>query len=145
MSFVVPSGALSQHITVLGKAGACKSSALRHVAEHILSLKKRVCIIDPKGDWWGLKSSADGKGLGFPIYAFGDFKEPRASDVPINAGSGKHVAELIATGNRPCVIGFRGWMTSAMTRFCLTALTTAFCGAVWCGEQSTSAMRPRAI
>jgi hypothetical protein len=51
--------------------------------------KKRVCIIDPKGDWWGLKASADGKGAGFPVIAFGDFKNAEASDVPINAQSGR--------------------------------------------------------
>jgi hypothetical protein len=101
----------------LGKTGAGKSSALRHIVEHLLAAKKRVCIIDPKGDWWGLKASADGKGAGFPVVAFGDFKNAEASDVPINAQSGRHVAELITSGNRPCIIGFRGWMTSHMVQF----------------------------
>lgn len=113
----IPNETLEQHLVVLGKTGAGKSSALRHIVEHLLRQKKRVCIIDPKGDWWGLKSSADGKGAGFPVIAFGDFKEARASDVPINQQSGKHVAELITSGNRPCIIGFRGWMTAHMVRF----------------------------
>jgi len=113
----IPTSTLDQHMVVLGKTGAGKSSALRHIVEHLLRQKKRVCIIDPKGDWWGLKSSADGKSAGFPVIAFGDFKETRASDVPINQQSGKHVAELITTGNRPCIIGFRGWMTAHMVRF----------------------------
>ena len=112
-----PEEVLDQHLVVLGKTGAGKSSALRHIVEHLLEQKKRVCIIDPKGDWWGLKASADGKGEGFPVIAFGDFKKEDASDVPINAQSGRHVAELITSGNRPCVIGFRGWMTSHMTQF----------------------------
>ncbi|HEV2210826.1 MAG TPA: DUF87 domain-containing protein [Verrucomicrobiae bacterium] len=114
---IFPEEILRQHLVILGKTGAGKSSALRHIVEHLLSEGKRVCVIDPKGDWWGLKSSADGKGPGFPVIAFGDFKEPKASDVPINDSSGRHVAELITSGNRPCVIGFRGWMTSHMVRF----------------------------
>lgn len=113
-------------MAVLGKTGAGKSSALRHIVEHLLEKKKRVCIIDPKGDWWGLKGSADGKGAGFPVIAFGDFKEQKASDIPINAQSGKHVAELISTGNRPCIIGFRGWMTGHMIRFWIDFASTLF-------------------
>lgn len=108
---------LEQHLITLGKTGAGKSSALRHIVEHLLQQGKRVCIVDPKGDWWGLRASADGKGAGFPVVLFGDFKNPKASDVPINEFSGVHVAELIATGNRPAVIGFRGWMPGARTKF----------------------------
>lgn len=126
MKLCIPESILKQHLAVLGKTGAGKSSALRHIVEHLLSRNKRVCIIDPKGDWWGLKVSADGKGPGFPVVAFGDFKEPKASDVPINQHSGKHVAELIATGNLPCVIGFRGWMTGAMVRFWIDFASTLF-------------------
>src|SRR4051794_9540054 len=95
---------LKQHCAVLGKTGAGKSSLLRVLVEWLLNHKKRVCIIDPKGDWWGLKVSADGKGAGFPVIMFGDFKNKQASDVPIDEHSGAHLAELIANGNRPCVI-----------------------------------------
>lgn len=113
-------------MAVLGKTGAGKSSAMRVIAEHKLKHKRRTAIIDPKGDWWGLKASADGKGPGFPIICFGNFKEPRATDIPINSQSGKEVAELIATGNRPCIIGFRGWMPAEMTRFWLQFAPTLF-------------------
>ena len=114
-----PELVLHQHLATLGKTGAGKSSAMRVIVEYLLAHKKRTCVVDPKGDWWGLKSSADGKGAGYPVIMFGDFKEPRATDVPINDRSGKEIAELIATGNRPCVIGFRGWMPAQLTRFWL--------------------------
>ena len=112
-----PETILHQHSATLGKTGAGKSSALRVSVEHLLDKQKRVIIIDPKGDWWGLKASADGKGPGYPVITFGNFKNDRAADVPINEHSGSHVAELIAGGNRPCVIGFRGWMPSQMMNF----------------------------
>jgi len=114
------------HSATLGKTGAGKSSALRGSAEYLLDRKKRVTIIDPKGDWWGLKASASGSGAGYPVICFGDFKEPRATDVPINDQSGAHVAELIASGNRPCVIGFRGWMPAQLVRFWLGFAPTLF-------------------
>lgn len=121
-----PVKVLDQHMIFLGKTGSGKSSALRHVTEHLLHRNKRVCIFDPKGDWWGLKYSGDGKGAGFPVIAFGDFKNDKVQDVPINERSGKHIAELIATGNRPCMIGFRGWMPGDMHKFWIDFASTLF-------------------
>jgi hypothetical protein len=119
MKLCIPEKILDQHVAVLGKTGAGKSSALRHLAEHLLDRKKRVCIIDPKGDWWGLKFDANGERLKSPVVTFGNFKEEKATDIPINDRAGREVAQLIASGNRPCVIGFRGWMPAQMTRFWL--------------------------
>lgn len=96
------------------------------MVEDLLRREKRVCVIDPKGDWYGLKLSADGKSSGFPVIAFGDFVEEKASDVPINEQSGRHIAELISSGNRPCVIGFRGWMPGRMTQFWIDFASTLF-------------------
>jgi hypothetical protein len=127
---IFPENVLDQHLVVLGKTGAGKSSALRHIVEHLLSKGKRVCVIDPKGDWNGLKVSADGKGAGFPIILFGDFKEVAGksipADVPLNEYSGKPIAELVTSGNRPCVIGLRGWTMAAMHRFWVEFASTFF-------------------
>jgi uncharacterized protein len=127
---IFPQRILEQHLVVLGKTGAGKSSALRHIVEHLLSHKKRVCIIDPKGDWNGLKVSADGKGAGFPVILFGDFKETAGkqipADVPLNEFSGKHIAELITSGNRPCVVGLRGWTQGSMHKFWIDFASTVF-------------------
>lgn len=126
MKLIYPEKILEQHLVTLGKTGAGKSSALRHAVEYLLDHKKRVCILDPKGDWWGLKFSADGKGKGYPVIAFGDFKESKASDVPINERSGSHLAELIAGGNRPAMIGLGGWKQAQMTRFFIDFASAIF-------------------
>lgn len=127
---IFPTTILEQHLVVLGKTGAGKSSALRHIVEHLLSHKKRVCIIDPKGDWNGLKVSADGHGPGYPVILFGNFKETAGqsipADVPLNEFSGKHIAELVTSGNRPCVVGFRGWTMGDMHRFWIDFAATIF-------------------
>ncbi|MGH9644405.1 MAG: hypothetical protein ACRD3Q_18540 [Terriglobales bacterium] len=105
--------ALDYHIIDLGKTGSGKSSKLRVFGEHLLAAGKPVCIIDPKGDWWGIKSSADGKSAGFPVVIFGG----EHADVPINEHSGAQVGELLATGNRPALIDLGGWMVGERTRF----------------------------
>lgn len=130
----LPIKLLDQHTIFLGKTRSGKSFGMRVMIEMLLDAKRRVCIIDPKGDHWGIKSSADGKKPGYPVVLFGDFKEPGRADVPINPRSGKEVAELVAEGNRPCVIGFRGWMPGDRTRFWIEFAATLFNkngGALW--------------
>jgi DNA helicase HerA-like ATPase len=108
-NLTLPEAVLSQHMAVLGKTRSGKSSVMRLFVEHLLDRKERVCVIDPKGDWHGLRASADGKSAGYPVVIFGGAK----ADVPLNAHAGASVAELVSTGNRPCVIDLGGWMVSS--------------------------------
>jgi len=94
MKLLLPSAALAQHVIGLGKTGSGKSSKMRLIVEGLLDDKKPVTIIDPKGDWWGIKSSASGKRAGYPVVIFGG----EHADVPLNAHAGAHVAELVSTG-----------------------------------------------
>lgn len=122
MTLPIPKAVLAQHTVILGKTRSGKSSTMRLLVEQILDDQKPVCIIDPKGDWWGLKSSADGRRVGYEVVIFGG----RHADVPINAHSGKAVAELVATGNRPCIIDLGGWMVGERTRFFIDFAATLF-------------------
>jgi hypothetical protein len=122
MTLPFPQSVLSQHIIALGKTRAGKSSKLRLIVEQLLEREEPVCVIDPKGDWWGLKSSADGKHAGFPVVIFGG----EHADVPLNAHAGAAVAELIATGNRPSLIDLGGWMVGERTRFFIDFASTFF-------------------
>src|SRR5260221_11937652 len=104
MSHLIPVGALAQRVIALGKTGAGKSSAMRFLVEGLLDDGRPITIIDPKGDWWGIKSAADGKRPGYPVVIFGG-EQP---DVPINPHPGPAVAGLGATGNRPSLIDLGG-------------------------------------
>jgi hypothetical protein len=119
---VVPAGILDQHVAILGKTRSGKSSVMRQCVESLLEAGKPVCIVDPKGDWWGIKLAADGKGPGYPVVIFGG----EHADVPINEHAGAHVAELFATGNRPCLIDLGGWTVGARTTFWIDFASTLF-------------------
>lgn len=118
----IPAAALEQHLIALGKTGSGKSSKLRVIVEHELDNDVPVTILDPKGDWWGLKSSADGKHAGYPIVIFGGGH----ADVPLNPRAGAQVAELIATGNRPSLIDLSDFTVGERTRFFLDFAPTLF-------------------
>jgi uncharacterized protein len=125
MKFPIPDEALQQHVIALGKTRSGKSSKLRLIVERFLDRKKPVCIIDPKGDWWGLKSSGDGKNAGYPIIIFGS-EHARHADIRINQHSGAAIAELIATGNRPALIDMRGMSPSYRNKFFIDFAKTYF-------------------
>jgi uncharacterized protein len=118
----IPAVAFDQHIIVLGKTRSGKSSAMRVLVEYLLDKKEPVCIVDPKGDWWGLKASANGKSAGYPVVIFGG----EHGDVPLNARSGASVAELVATGNRSAIIDLGGWMPGDRTQFWIDFASTYF-------------------
>jgi uncharacterized protein len=122
LSLPFPSSVLSQHVIALGKTRSGKSSKLKLIVEYLLERDEPGCIIDPKGDWWGLKSSANGKSAGYPVVIFGG----EHADVPLNPRAGAAVAELIATGNRPSLIDLGGWMVSERTQFFIDFASTWF-------------------
>ena len=118
----VPEGALVMHVIILGKTRSGKSSKARLIVEHCLEQGQPVGIIDPKGDWWGIKLSKTGKSAGFPIIIFGG----EHADVKINENSGKMVADLVCDGNRPFLIDLGGWMPSKRTKFFVDFASTFF-------------------
>lgn len=87
----IPEAALQQHLAVLGKTGSGKTFAVKGIVEHLLAEQKRVGIVDPTGAWWGLRSSRDGKGAGFPILVLGGDH----GDLPLPALGGAAVARLL--------------------------------------------------
>jgi len=57
---VLPLAALDDRLAIVGTSGSGKTYAAKGLAERLIAGGGRVCIVDPLGVWWGLRSSADG-------------------------------------------------------------------------------------
>jgi DNA helicase HerA-like ATPase len=68
----------------------------------VLKAHQQVVIMDPKGDWWGLRSSADGKSAGLPITLMGG----KHGDVPLEPTAGALIADLVVDEGVSVVLDF---------------------------------------
>lgn len=94
-----PDAADNEHVAFVGRTGSGKTFAAKGRVEHALEAGRRVCIVDPTGVWWGLRSLADGR-PGLPVTIFGG----EHGDIPIGKATGANLAKLLAGQNLPCVV-----------------------------------------
>lgn len=87
----LPLDFVTQTSAIVAKRRAGKSYTARRIAEQLFKASQQVVIVDPKGDWWGIRSAADGKSPGLPIVILGGER----ADVPLEAGAGEVVAKLV--------------------------------------------------
>ncbi len=87
-----PTDTVTQTIAILAKRRVGKSYLMRRLAEQqLFAADQQIVIVDPKGDQWGIRSSADGKGPGLPVVILGGER----GDVPLEASAGELVAKLV--------------------------------------------------
>lgn len=115
-----PLQAATETFGILAVKRSGKSNAAVVMAESMFDAGIPWVAIDPKGDWWGLRSSGDGKGPGLPILVFGGDH----ADIPLEPTAGKLMADLIATKHLTCVLDV-STMTKADTRRFLTDFATS--------------------
>lgn len=113
MTYSLPEKALEQHIAAVGKTGSGKTYMAKGIVEIMLDQGRRVCVLDPTGAWWGLRSSADGTRPGFPVVVFGG----EHADVPITERSAAALAEVIAGNRLSCVIDLSDFLMGEKHRF----------------------------
>jgi hypothetical protein len=70
------------------------------LTEEMIGAGLPVCVLDPMGAWWGLRSSADGQGPGLPVTILGG----EHADLPLRPESGAAVADLLAAERVPLVL-----------------------------------------
>jgi uncharacterized protein len=113
-----PLDAITQSIALLAVRRAGKSNAAAVIAEEMHAAGLPWVAIDPKGDWWGLRSSADGTSPGLPVPIFGGLH----GDMPLVPEAGKFIAELITEENLTCVLDVSEFASKAAQMRFLTDL-----------------------
>lgn len=109
----LPDTVLAQHVAIVGKTGAGKTYLAKGLVERLLDAGRRVCIVDPTGAWWGVRSSTDGRRAGYPVVVLGGDH----ADIPIGERSGAAVAGLVAERNLPCIVDLSEFLIGARHRF----------------------------
>jgi len=120
--FVLPIDALSIKLAILATSGAGKTNTGTVIAEETLHEKGQLVVIDPQGDWWGIRSSADGKRGGYPVLIMGG---PHG-DVPLSATSGKLVADIVVNEALSAVLDTSDFSNADHIRFCTDFATQLF-------------------
>ncbi|BBX30537.1 type IV secretory system conjugative DNA transfer family protein [Mycolicibacterium alvei] len=87
-------------VAILANRGAGKSGVAHHLVELMYGAGLPVVVVDVKGDWWGIRSSADGTSPGLPFYIFGGDH----GDLPLEPTAGELLADLIVDDRIPAVL-----------------------------------------
>lgn len=114
--------ALGGVVAFIGRTGSGKTYAAKGALEPILQAGARVCVLDPTGAWWGLRSSRDGKDVGFSVVVFGGIH----ADVPIDDSVGAALGRMVGEMDFQCVIDLSEMTMGGRKRF-----ATAFFDAVY--------------
>ena len=109
----LPADAITQTFGILAKRGAGKTNTAVVMAEEMHRAGLPFVVIDPVDAWWGLRSSADGKGPGLPIPVFGG----KHGDVPLERTGGQLLADLVVDERLSCVLSLFEFSEGDKTRF----------------------------
>ncbi|SRR5579883_173809 len=118
----LPLDAVTQSFGVLAKRGAGKSYLASVLAEEMLKAGQQILAIDPTGAWHGLRSSADGKGPGFPVVILGG----EHGDVPLEESAGEVIATAVVRHRFPAVLDLSLFRKGQLIRFMVTFAETLY-------------------
>lgn len=97
---LLPARAVTEKLAFLGRTGSGKSYAAQLLAEEMLSERAQIVVLDPVGNWYGLRLNADGTPSGLDIPVFGGLH----GDIPLEPESGKMLADLVVDRGISCVL-----------------------------------------
>jgi hypothetical protein len=116
-NLILPPEAVTQKFAVLGNPESGKSATATRMVEQISGLGVPVVVLDPKGDWWGIRSSKDGKKPGLSFVVFGG----EHGDVPLEPTAGTLIADTIIDYQLSAILDL-----SLMSKTKQRAFATAF-------------------
>ena len=104
--------AVTQTFAFMGRRGSGKTYAAGKLAEEMLEIGAQVVILDPVGNWWGLRTMADGK-PGYPIPVLGGAH----GDIALEPTGGIVVADFVVDTGTSMVIDLSRFRKNDRKRF----------------------------
>ena len=83
------------------------------LAEQMLDIHAQVLVIDPVGNWWGLRVGANGRSKGKDIFVIGG----EHGDVPVVPEAGRRIAQLVVEKGISAVVDVSGFRIGEHKRF----------------------------
>lgn len=109
----LPIDFVTESAAILARKRAGKSYTAGVWAEEMISAEIPVVVLDPKGDWWGLKYTADDSGPGLPVTVFGGEHE----DYPVEPEEGELFADIVVDYPGYYLFDFSMWSKAKRIRF----------------------------
>ncbi len=110
----LPIDVVTQTLATIGRKGAGKTYLATMIAEQMLDAGSQVIVIDPVGNWWGLRVGADGKSKGKDIFVIGG----EHGDIPIVPEAGAKIAKLLVEKSISAVLDVSSFRLGERKRFC---------------------------
>lgn len=110
---VLPPDAITQVYAFMGKRGSGKTYGAGKLAETFLEAKAQTIVMDPVGNWWGLRAGKDGKSAGFDIPVLGG----EHGDIPLSADAGEIVADMLVDTASSAVLDVSPFSKSDRKKF----------------------------
>lgn len=111
--FALPLEAVTETFLDLGQRGSGKTNTAAVIAEELFAAGAPFVVLTPIDNWWGLKSSANGKGPGLPIYIFGG----KHADLPLSPTAGRLMADVLIEQRISCVLCTQGFSATERAAF----------------------------
>lgn len=87
----LPDDSVTKTFAIIAQRRKGKTYTANVMAEEMVAAKIPWVALDPTGAWWGLRSSANGKKAGLPVYVFGGDH----GDLPLERTAGRMIADLV--------------------------------------------------
>lgn len=117
-SISLPIELTTRRSAIFGVSGSGKSNTATRCIEQLLVAGEQVILIDPKGEGWGLRTSADGKKPAFDIIVFG---EPHGDIRDLREQHAEQIADFAVESGRSIVLSLLGFDSDQSERRFVTA------------------------
>jgi uncharacterized protein len=105
----LPLDLVTDTMGVLAMKGSGKTYTALVLLEQMVGAGLPIVALDPVGVFWGLRSSADGRGPGLPVSLLGG----RHGDASLEPGAGRAVADFIIAERQPTVLDLSEFRSKA--------------------------------